>query len=606
MSCRTINSASGVQIPAIRRYSVTTFGASRRGPSMNYIQYLFFALFSSGAFAQGDTIPAYPREGFRTPLDNPILLAGSFGEPRAGHFHTGMDLQTLEREGLPVYALGDGYVSRIGVSPYGYGNALYITYPNGFTSVYGHLQGFCDKVTAVVRKEQYAKEKFAVDIMLKPYELNVKKGEVVAYSGNTGASGGPHVHFEIRDQSERPINPLLFGYKMSDHVKPVIGALKLYPMGDKKYTAEAWRTALVLSDGSYTPKAGLIKVNEKMVALSVNTYDKMEGTTHTLGIYDIRTDDGDSIIHEYRVDRISFDYTRYVIAQVDYPVFLKEGSRSFHRCYQEVNNTMPSSYYHVYNHGIIDLSDGAIHQIKIEVRDYNGNLSTLRAQLQYDAAATVFKPKPLTYNKVLSPIKENIIQGDGFSATIPGRILLDSMFITYSVSPPAGPAMQSNIYKLGDSHDQLLGYFNISIRPNDIPDALKPKAVIIWRTAGGGTASKGGKWDGPMLTTRTRELGSYYVMLDTTPPRITPVNIAPGKNMHAAKAIYMRIGDALSGLDHYKAYIDDKWQLMELDGKSATLKMSLPHDLSPGEHVFRLTVSDERGNRSEYTAKFLY
>lgn len=606
MSCRTINSASGVQIPAIRRYSVTTFGASRRGPSMNYIQYLFFALFSSGAFAQGDTIPTYPREGFRTPLDNPILLAGSFGEPRAGHFHTGMDLQTLEREGLPVYALGDGYVSRIGVSPYGYGNALYITYPNGFTSVYGHLQGFCDKVTAVVRKEQYAKEKFAVDIMLKPYELNVKKGEVVAYSGNTGASGGPHVHFEIRDQSERPINPLLFGYKMSDHIKPAIGALKLYPMGDKKYTAEAWRTALVLSDGSYTPKAGLIKVNEKMVALSVNTYDKMEGTTHTLGIYDIRTYDGDSIIHEYRVDRISFDYTRYVIAQVDYPVFLKEGSRSFHRCYQEVNNTMPSSYYHVYNHGIIDLSDGAIHQIKIEVRDYNGNLSTLRAQVQYDAAATVFKPKLLNYNKVLSPTKENTIQGDGFSATIPGRILLDSMFITYAVSPPAGPAMQSNIYKLGDSHDQLLSYFNLSIRPNDIPDALKPKAVIIWRTAGGGIASKGGKWDGPMLTTRTRELGSYYVMLDTTPPRITPVNIAPGKNMHAAKAIYMRIGDALSGLDDYKAYIDDKWQLMELDGKSATLKMSLPHDLSPGEHVFRLTVSDERGNRSEYTAKFLY
>lgn len=573
---------------------------------MNYLQYIIFAMFSSGAFAQGDSIPAYPREGFRTPLDNPILLAGSFGEPRVGHFHTGMDLQTLEREGLPVYALGDGYVSRIGVSPYGYGNALYITYPNGFTSVYGHLQGFSEKITAVVRKEQYAKEKFAVEIMLKPYELNVKKGEVVALSGNTGASGGPHVHFELRDQAERPINPLLFGYKMNDHVKPVIGALKLYPMGDKKYTAEAWRTALTLADGSYTPKAGLIKVNAKSVALAVNTYDKMEGTTHTLGIYDIKTYDGDSIIHEYRVDRVSFDYTRYVIAQVDYPIFLREGSRSFHKCFQEPNNTMPASYYHVYNHGVIDLSDGRLHDVRIEVRDYNGNLSTLRARLQYEPTATVFKSKNLVYNKVLAPTGDNVIQGDGFTATIPGRLVLDSMFITYTESTPSGATILSNIYKLGDSHDQLLGYFNISIRPNAIPDELRSKALIVWRTAGGSTASKGGKWDGKVITTRSRELGSYYVMLDTTPPRITPVNITPGKNMRAAKAIYMRIGDALSGLDDYKAYIDDKWQLMELDGKSNTLKMILPHDLAAGEHTFRLAAGDERGNKSECTVKFNY
>lgn len=593
-------------MPVYKPHRTMRYGSIHLRCLMNYIQYIIFALFSSGAMAQGDTIPTYPREGFRTPLDNPILLAGSFGEPRPGHFHTGMDLQTLEREGLSVYALGDGYVSRIGVSPYGYGNALYITYPNGFTSVYGHLQGFSEKITAIVRREQYAREKFAVEIMLKPYELNVKKGEIVAYSGNTGASGGPHVHFEIRDQSERPINPLLFGYKMNDHVRPSIGALKLYPMGDKKYTAEAWRTALVLADGSYTPKAGLIKVNAKSVALAVNTFDKMEGTTHTLGIYDIKTYDGDSIIHEYRVDRLSFDYTRYVIAQVDYPVFLKEGSRAFHKCFQEVNNAMPASYYHVYNHGVIDLSDGLVHNVRIEVRDYNGNLSTLRAQLQYDAGAAIFKNRTLSYNKVLVPDRENTIQGDGFTATIPGKALLDSMFITYSVSPPTSAAILSDVYKLGDSHEQLLGYFNISIRPKDIPEELRSKALIIWRTAGGGLASKGGKWDGQMLTTRSRELGIFYVALDTTPPRITPVNIAPGKNMRAAKAIYMRIGDGLSGLDDYKAYIDGKWQLMELDGKSATLKMIIPRDLAAGEHVFRLTVSDERGNKAEYAAKFIY
>ena len=573
---------------------------------MNFIHYIIFSLLTMGATAQGDTIPFYPREGFRQPLDIPILLSGSFGEPRPGHFHTGMDLQTLEKEGLNVYALGDGYVSRIGVSPYGYGHALYITYPSGFTSVYGHLQGFSDKITAVVRKEQYAKEKFSVDMMLKPYELNVKKGEVVAFSGNTGASGGPHVHFEIRDLQERPINPLLFGYTMSDHIAPAMGALKLYPMDEKKHTADGYRAALTAAGNSYTLKNGLLKVNATSIALAVNTFDKMDKSAHTLGIYDLRLYDADSIIFDYRVDRISFDYSRHVIAQVDYPIFLKEGSRSFQKCFTEANNKMPSSYYHVRNNGIIDLSDGAVHDIRIVVRDYNGNTSILNAKVQYDPKASAFKPKALTYNKVLSPYQDNTYTADGFSISIPGRALLDSMFVTYSATISRSPSVFSNIHKIGESQDQLLNYFTISIKPINLPEELRPKAIIIWRNAGGGTATRSGKWDGSMITTRSREFGSYFIMIDTTPPRIVPVNITPGKNMHAAKAIYMRISDGLSGVEDYDSYIDGKWQLMEMDGKTATLKMLLPDTLSPGEHIFKLTATDERKNKAEYSVKFNY
>jgi hypothetical protein len=571
---------------------------------MNFIHSIIFSLFTMGAAAQGDTIPAYPHDLFRPPLD--VLLSGSFGEPRPGHFHTGMDLQTLEKEGLNVYALGDGYVSRIGVSPYGYGNALYITYPNGFTSVYGHLQGFSEKITAVVRKEQYAKEKFSVEIMLKPYELNVKKGEVVAFSGNTGASGGPHVHFEIRDLLERPINPLLFGYIMPDHIAPVIGGLKVYPMDAMKHTADGYRAPLTAAGNSYTLKNGILKVNATSIALAVNTFDKMDKSAHTLGIYDLKLYEDDSIIHEYRVDRISFDYSRYVIAQVDYPVFLKEGSRSFQKCFAEANNKMPSSYYHVRNNGIIDLSDGKVHNIKIVVRDYNGNTSNLTAQVQYDSKAVTFKPKQLSYNKVLSPYQDNTYTADGFSVSIPGKALLDSMFVTYTATVPTSPSIFSNIHKIGESQDQLLSYFTISIKPTNLPEQLRAKAIIIWRNAGGGTATRGGKWDGSMITTRSREFGSYFIMIDTTPPRIVPVNITPGKNMHAAKAIYMRISDGLSGLEDYSAYIDGKWQLMEMDGKSATLKMLLPASLSSGEHTFKLTATDERGNTAEYSVRFNY
>ncbi|CAK9855570.1 unnamed protein product [Sphagnum jensenii] len=517
----------------------------------------------------------------------------------------GMDVRTQEKEGLNVYALADGYVSRIGVSPYGYGNALYITYSNGFTSVYGHLQRFSPAVTAIVRKEQYAKEEFAVDISLTPYELPVQKGELVAYSGNTGASGGPHMHFEIRDALERTINPLDFGYQSADHIAPSIAAVKFYPMGGKKNTDEAYRAAVLLTDSGYSVKTGLQKVNASSVGIAVNTYDKMDERIHTVCPYDLREYDGDSLIFEYTVDRIPFDYIRYIIAQIDYPIFMHEGSRAFQKCYVERNNTMPAFYHHVKNHGIIDLSDGAVHHIRVVATDHEGNRSVLHTLLRYDPVSTAFRPRTGQYMMALSPDSDNVIKGDGFSAIIPGRYLLDSVYINYSSTPSTAPGVYSNVIKIGDSYD-LLGYFSLSVRAVNLPDRLRDKAVVVWRNAAGGTAVRGGTWTGDMLTAQCREFGSFYIVIDTIPPRITPINIIRGKNMHLAKNIAVAISDNLSGIADYHGYIDGKWQLMELDGKTAVLRMALPHDLSAGEHKFKLVVTDDRKNSSEFTTTFIY
>jgi murein DD-endopeptidase MepM/ murein hydrolase activator NlpD len=571
---------------------------------MNFLNYFFFTLFSVSAAAQ-DTIPSYPKGYFGPPLDIPFLLAGNFGEPRASHFHMGLDIRTQEKEGLNVYALADGYVSRIGVSPYGYGNCLYITYPNGFTSVYGHLQRFNPDITAVVRKEQYAKEQFAVDFALKPGDIPIHKGQLVAYSGNTGGSGGPHLHFEVRDMMERPINPFNFGYTSADHIAPTIAAVKFYPMGDKKYTADAYRAAVLPLGGNYALKTGLQEMNCTHVGIAVNTFDKMDEKLHTVGLYDLKMYNNDTLIFEYTVDRFSFDYIRYVIAQVDYPIFMHEGSRAFQKCYVEHNNTMPSFYHHLKNNGIIDISDGEVHHIRIEASDYAGNKSTLRAELEYNPQSPLFKTKPNNYMLGLSPDHDNVIKGEGYSVTIPGKTLLDSVYIDYSITPSRAPGIYSDILKVGDSYD-LLGYYSVSLRPVHLPDDLKDKALIAWRSAAGGTGARGGKWDGGMMTAQCREFGSFYIVIDTTPPGIKPVNIIKGKNMHLAKNIAVSIRDNLSGIADYHGYIDGQWQLMELDGKTGILRMPLPPGLSAGDHNFKLIVTDDKNNKAEYSTTFLY
>jgi hypothetical protein len=571
---------------------------------MNFLNYVFFTIFCISASAQ-DTVPTYPKGYFGSPLDIPFLLAGNFGEPRASHFHMGLDIRTQEKEGLNVYAIGDGYVSRIGVSPYGYGNALYITYPNGFTSVYGHLSRFNPEITARLRKEQNAKQEFAVDFILKPDEIPVTKGELVAYSGNTGGSGGPHLHFEIRDALERPINPFLFGYKSADHIPPSIAAVKFYPMDEKRYKADGYRTPVVAVGTNYELKTGLQKLNATSIGIAVNTFDHMDERLHTVGLYDLKMYDNDSLLFEYTVDRIAFDYIRNVIAQVDYPIFTHEGSRAFQKCFVERNNNTQAYYHHVKNNGIIDISDGEIHHIRIEAADYAGNKSILRAEVEYNPEGTAFKPRPNTYMTALSPSKDNVLTGDDFKVTIPGKSLLDSVYINYSSTPAKYPGVFSNVIKIGDSYD-LLSYYTVSIKPLNLPDALKDKALIAWKSASGGTAARSAKWTGDMLTAQAREFGSFYIVIDTTPPKITPVNIMKGKNMHTAKKIMVSIRDNLSGIADYHGYIDGQWQLMEMDGKSAILRMPIPTTLSAGEHNFKLIVTDDRNNKAEYSVNFMY
>ncbi len=252
----------------------------------------------------------YPQNYFIPPLNLPLALAGNFGEPRKGHFHTGLDFRTNSEEGHVVMAAADGYISRINVSSSGYGNALFITHPNGYTTVYGHLREFVPDLMARLRKEQYAKKEFAVDIFLKPEEFKVKQGDTIAYSGSTGASGGPHLHFEIRDSYERPINPLLFGFNIVDDKHTIVKALKIYALDTLKYSSEGIIVKLSRKDSLYNVPGGVVKVNAKRVGVAANVYDLINQTDNYIGVYNIKLFDEGHLIYEYKMNRLAFTETR--------------------------------------------------------------------------------------------------------------------------------------------------------------------------------------------------------------------------------------------------------------------------------------------------------
>ncbi|HSM64564.1 MAG TPA: M23 family metallopeptidase, partial [Gillisia sp.] len=313
-----------------------------------------------------------PADFFKNPLKVDLVLSGSFGELRSNHFHSGMDIKTQQREGLDVLAAGDGFVSRINIQHYGYGKALYIQHPNGYTTVYGHLQKFSPEIEAYIKKQQYAKETYEIELFPKEGELKVTSEELVAISGNTGGSGGPHLHFEIRDGQQRPMNPYLFGIDIKDTQAPTVNSLWVYPLGEKAHvngSGERQRIKLIpLKDGSFKTET-LNACGE--IAFGVNTTDKLDGASNNNGIYQINTTLNGESIFEMNFNRFSFAESRHLNQLIDYEYFISNKSR-ISRLYVQPNNPL-SIYENVVNNGTITIQDSLAYMYNITIRDFRGN-----------------------------------------------------------------------------------------------------------------------------------------------------------------------------------------------------------------------------------------
>lgn len=563
--------------------------------------FLLISLFSFNfLFSQGDVPAGY----FRSPMDVNLYLSGTFGEPRTTHFHTGIDIKTQGVEGKNIYAVADGYISRISVSPYGYGNALYITHSNGYVSVYGHLQKFNAEIDAWFTQKQKEQTIFQLNIENMDSSIfPVKQGDLIAKSGNSGGSGGPHLHFEIRDAEEHPINPLLFGYdkKITDNAKPNIYNLFLYNLDESKaFAANKKIKATAISTGNYKLSTPVI-VNTDEVGLGIHTIDLFTGTSNKNGVYDIKMYDDGILCYHYQVDELDFDYTKHVYSHCDYWA-KRSNNNSVHKCFVEKGNQL-KIYPTLTNNGKIILSDENTHNIKIEVSDFHGNTSTLNFQLKKDMSKAYFSKEDYIYETILLQGQNNLFERENIRINFPENVLFDDVYFKFKENKIGD---FSNLFTVHDSKEPLANYIDISIKINNIDSTLLDKYLIAYKDYNNRTKYVGGEIENDFISGKTIAYGDYFVDVDTTAPKITAVNIYNNKNMSGQKMIQIKATDNFSGIEEYNAFVNGHWVILAYDAKRALFTYTIDENVLKGKNEITFVIKDDRDNASCISYDFLF
>ncbi len=566
---------------------------------MTKIYWLIFSLvvFTYSLSAQ---IPGPGMTDFRAPLDGPLYLSGTFGELRSNHFHAGIDIKTGGVEGKPVYAIGDGYVSRIKVSTGGYGKVVYITHPDGFVSVYGHLQKFTGALAEYVQSLQYAKESFVVEAYPDNGLIPVQKGDFIAYSGNSGSSSAPHLHFEIREESsQHPVNPLLFnGFEVKDFFRPRILEMAVYPVDDASFINGKNDTAFFPVAGwgeeHYLQGNPVIEVAGK-VSFGIRTYDPMNDVPNKNGIYTIDLYRDDERVFGLEMNKISFATTRYLNSLIDYGYYKKEGGRLV-RTQVDTNNRL-FNYREVLDNGILTFPDSAASIMKYIVKDVKGNTSSLAFEIKSSNAQEFEKTDSVMVNesngRFFHFAKTNKVNTNNLSLTFPENSFYRSFYFHLD-SLLRDSTIYSPVYQVHDKFTPVHKSFSIKIIPDGYADSLAERLYIAYRDGKGNSWYIGARWDEGWLSAESRLLGDYVVMADTVPPEIKPVSIS-GSN-----TIRIRISDVGAGISRYRGEINGEWVLFEYEPKKNLLEYAPDGHLVSGENQLEVTVKDLLGNESVY------
>lgn len=550
-------------------------------------------IFTLGSIAQN----GYPTTAFSPPLDIPLILAGTFGELRSNHFHSGIDIKTQQRQGLPVYAIGDGTVTRIKVSLWGYGKVLYVAHPNGYTSVYGHLQKFSPEIEEYIKKIQYQKKSYEVEVFPEYGEVKVENGKVIAYSGNTGGSSGPHLHFEIRSSiTEKPTNPLLYGLEVRDATDPTLVGLYGYPLSENaqlnKGNQKIQLNFTKQKDGTFlADKVTAIGT----IGLGFVGFDRQDLAANKNGVYSVRQVVNGKVYTEYDFETFSFSETRYINTLIDYDHFGKYRQR-IQKCFKSAGNNL-SIYNKLVNDGKIEVKAGLSYNVELFVQDLEGNKIKVLIPIEGKKEAISAKNKSKkTDNYVMAKRPNNYDLGLA-KVYFPSNTFYENFYIdlipgkdTVTIHNNRIPAhrnftltFDTSKYSEQERKQLFIARLNKKLVPNYASTYKRGKT----------------------FTTRTRNLGTYTLVKDTIAPKIRTKNFKHKQWLNNYRYLSLMISDDLSGIDTYSATLNGEWILMEYEPKTKTLTYNFDDKiLDKKQCELKVVVKDNVGNTNTYEVSF--
>ena len=558
------------------------------------MKFLFALLiFYSPIFSQTN----YPKDYFQSPLNIPIQLAGNFGELRPNHFHAGFDFKTQQKEGLPVFSVADGYISRIKISTFGYGKAIYVTHPNGYTTVYGHLKKGYGSIQNFIKKEHNKQQSFEIEFFPNPGDLPVKKGDTIAFSGNTGGSEGPHLHFEIRDtQTEKTINPLLFGFDkfILDTKKPIVSSVLVYPIDSTSIANQSKRPIVInlalQKDGTY--------ISEKVFAegdigfgIICSDFDNVSYNIN--GVYKVETFSNGSPCFGYQFDSLVFDEGRFVNALIDFPRY-----KSTRQRVQKLFMKRPYSFSNLKatnSNGILNITPNFSKMYRIEISDFNENKTTINIPIEYSKqTATVEEFKQKT-DYFLNAAVDNIYEKDNMEVFFPANTFYEDFYLKLEVA--------NKIMTVHDDNVPVHSNFKITMTDSTI---INKEKTFIASIEGNRKKYNNTKFTNNTFSTYTKNLGQFELVQDTIAPKITSLKLIEGKVLNKENVLIFKITDDLSGIKTYNGFLNQNWILFEYDAKTNRIFCKLEDEqVLEGENELKLIVSDNLGNSSIFETSFI-
>ena len=527
---------------------------------------------------------------YQSPVNIPIQLSGNFAELRGTHFHAGLDIKTQSKEGLPLRAVADGYVSRIKIQQGGYGKSLYINHPNGTTSVYAHLQRYSDKIVPFVRKKQYAKKSYTIHFYLEPTEIQIKKGEVIGYSGNTGSSFGPHLHFELRSSANQiPFNPLLKDIDVKDTRRPIIKQAFVYPIdGVVSQSEEKIQLNLTQKNDSLFVADTVFALGK--IGFGMEHFDRQDNSYNKNGTFEVYAKLNGKHRFSARFDTLSFDDTAQMHKLLDYEHYVdtkKKVMRLFNPFAKAAN------FVEFTENGLIEVEENKNYIYSVTLSDVAGNKTHLIVPITGKKEEVWVQKKLPQKGKKIDPKRAYLIEFDD------ATLYFDAD--TFSEATPLDIYMDNDTLKIVNQYAYYNKPFELTFEKKD---TLKGEYLALKKSNRWGYVTKRNRYG--KFTAKLKSTGSIAVLQDTIPPTIIDQKNIHNRWISLEKDIRFTIKDVGTGIDRYEGYLNGNWILFEYEQKKNALKFRFkdPIKLSQVKHNLKLIVWDKAGNNTTFEATF--